>query len=248
MAANSTIDLLKAHRSIRRFKAQTLPAGMLHELLRAGQSAATSSFIQATTVIRITDAELRQAFVELSGEQKYVGTAAEFLVFCADLQRNQQRIKREGEAADFAWTEQFLTATVDVALFAQNVVVAAESAGLGICYIGGIRNDPQRVSELLKLPALVYPVFGLCLGYADQDPEPKPRLPMGAVLHENQYPEADQTAAEIDTYDAVVKEYYQRRSNGKLDFTWSTQMRKQSATQKRPFMLQFLNEKGFLIK
>ncbi len=60
-------------------------------------------------------------------------------------------------------TEQLLVATIDTALMAQNVAIAAESEGLGLCYIGGIRNNPQDVSEILKLPEHVYPVFGMCL-------------------------------------------------------------------------------------
>ena len=62
-------------------------------------------------------------------------------------------------------TEHFIIATVDVALSAQTTVIAAESMGLGICYIGALRNNPAEVSELLALPEHVYPVFGLCIGH-----------------------------------------------------------------------------------
>ena len=166
----TTIDNLKAHCSIRKFSEQSIDRATLEELIRCGQHASTSSFIQATTVIRVSQDELRQAFAELSGNQKYVASAAEFLVFCADLNRNSERSFAVGGLPDYGWTEQFLAASIDVALFAQNVVVGAESLGLGACYIGGIRNDPERVSSLLSLPKLVYPVFGLCLGYPDQEP------------------------------------------------------------------------------
>lgn len=245
---NQTIDLLQAHRSIRKFTAQKIEADTLTTLIESGQAAATSSFIQATSVVQVTAPDVRQQFVELSGGQKYIASAAEFLVFCADLQRNKARIEAAGKGAEFGWTEQFLAATVDVALFAQNVVIAAESLGLGCCYIGGIRNDPQRVSELLSLPDLVYPVFGLCLGYPDQSPAPKPRLPRSAVCHQGAYQSAEKIKVAIDDYDQLVKKYYQVRSDGKLDMTWSQQMQKQSATQSRPFMLEFLQKKGFLIK
>ncbi len=241
-----TIKLLKAHRSIRRYTDRPVDPELFNELLRAGQSAATSSFIQATTVIRVSDADIREQFVELSGSQKYIAQAAEFLVFCADLKRNQVRSGQAEE--DFSWAEQLITATVDVALFAQNLVVAAESAGLGICYIGGIRNNPARVSELLSLPKLVYPVFGLCLGYPDQNPGKKPRLPLEPICHQDKYAKTEQFAGEIDRYDKYVRDYYVERSNGKLEFTWSEQIKKQAATQSRPFMLDFLNKKGFINK
>ena len=169
---NPTIELLQNHRSIRRFTEQAISEELLSQIITAGQAAATSSYIQATSIIRVSDPDLRQAFVELSGKQRYISTCSEFLVFCADLHRNQQRIQELGGEGDFAWTEQFLTAALDVGLVAQNVVTAAESEGIGICYIGGVRNDPERVIKLLDLPKLVFPLFGLCLGYPDQHPEP----------------------------------------------------------------------------
>ena len=115
-------ELLRQHRSIRRFSDQAIDPVLLNDLITAGQAASTSSYIQAVSVVQVSDAELRSQFAELAGGQKYVQTAAEFLVFCADLNRNSQRASRvAGEALDFAWTEQFVTAVVDTALCAQNV-------------------------------------------------------------------------------------------------------------------------------
>jgi len=128
------------------------------------------------------------------------------------------------------------------------VVVAAESYGLGCCYIGGIRNDPDAVTQLINLPNLVYPVFGLCLGYPDQNPAPKPRLPLVSVLHQGVYSSAGSVKDEIDEYDANVRQYYVDRTKGKLSFTWSEQMTKQAATQKRSFMLNFVKKQGFIEK
>ncbi|WP_438875237.1 nitroreductase family protein, partial [Bacillus cereus group sp. Bce033] len=88
-----------------------------------------------------------------------------FLVFCADMKRPTEAAERTGAKVVRGMTEQLLVASVDVALMAQNVAIAAESEGLGICYIGGIRNNPAAVSDLLRLPKHVYPVFGMCLGY-----------------------------------------------------------------------------------
>ena len=116
-----------------------------------------------------------------------------------------------GNAAE-GLTEQFIIATVDTALYAQNLVVAAESAGLGICYIGALRNDPARVTEILDLPQQVYPVFGMCLGYPDQDPEVKPRLPLSVVLKENGY-NTDGEAEAIAAYDERMRAYYAARTD-----------------------------------
>jgi len=149
---------------------------------------------------------------------------------------------------DFSWTEQFISATVDVALFAQNVVVAAESKGLGCCYIGGVRNDLNEVTQLLGLPKYVYPVFGLCLGVPDQDPAPKPRLPVDVVLHENKYDLSAGKHALIDFYDAHVKEYYNKRTNGRLVQTWSKQMLIQSSSETRSYIRKYLVNQGFMDK
>jgi nitroreductase len=260
---NPTIDLIRQHCSIRKFSETEISMALLEQLLLAGQSAATSSFIQATTVIHVVDFKKRARLVELSGQQNYVGSAAVFLVFCADLQRQNQciqkqgiknqgikneTIQRQGTTVEFGWAEQFITATIDVSLFAQNVVIAAQSAGLGCCYIGGIRNQPDSVCELLALPALVYPVFGLCIGYPAQSPKPKPRLPLATILHQDNYESSNNTGGLIDAYDDEIRQYYRQRTNGKLDSSWSEQMQKQAANQTRPFMLDFLHSRGLVNK
>ena len=248
---NPVIDLLRSHCSIRRFKDQALEEGVLDQLILAGQAASTSSYIQATSVVRVTDEVARQTLVELAGNQPYIASAAEFLVFCGDFERNHQRIKRNesnDESIDFGWTEQFISTTVDVSLFAQNVVIAAQSQGLGCCYIGGIRNDLDKVTKLLALPKRVYPVFGLCIGVPDQQPALKPRLPLASVLHQDVYTLTEVEHALIDEYDAHVKQYYQIRSKGRLDQTWSQQMLKQSITQTRVYIKKYLIKQGFMDK
>ena len=132
-------------------------------------------------------------------------------------------------------------------MFAQNLVVAAESAGLGICYIGGIRNNPAKASELLELPQSVYPVFGLCLGHPAQDPETKPRLPLSVILKENTYTD-DKDKAEIDRYDKDVREYYRTRTGGKKEMSWSEQMSGLLGKESRPHMRGFLRDQGFEMK
>ena len=84
---SSVIELLKSHRSIRKFTDKPISRELLEELFVAGQAAATSSFLQGTTIIRISDKAKRVKIAELAGNQRYVETAAEFMVFCADLNR-----------------------------------------------------------------------------------------------------------------------------------------------------------------
>ncbi|MGY0219617.1 oxygen-insensitive NADPH nitroreductase [Endozoicomonadaceae bacterium StTr2] len=241
---NDVVKLMKAHRSIRKFTNQAVDDNLVRELIEAGQCAATSSYLQGVNVIRVRNIQTREKIAELAGDQSYVASAPTFLVFCADLNRSGQCCEKHGHRAVEGMTEHFIIATVDVALMAQNVALAAESKGLGICYIGGIRNNPQEVSELLQLPRMVYPVFGLCLGYPDQDPLPKPRLPVDMVLMEETY-QHDRDNKQLDDYDQIIRQYYEQRTGGKLSQTWSEQMNKLLGKESRPHMKEFLRKRGF---
>ncbi|MEX0965531.1 MAG: oxygen-insensitive NADPH nitroreductase [Pseudohongiellaceae bacterium] len=241
---NSVIDLLKSHRSIRKFTDQKIEPELFNELLNAGQGAATSSFLQGATVIRISKPETRSAIAKLAGGQSYVESAAEFIIFCADLKRPGNYCEEYEKPFAGDYTEHFIIATVDVALMAQSMVAAAESVGLGICYIGGIRNDPAQVAELLELPKGVYPVFGLCLGYPDQDPEIKPRLPLSVILKEEVYNEEGDREV-IAEYDDNIREYYRTRTGGGHGISWTEQVSTLLSEKARPHMKQFLADQGF---
>ena len=244
---NKVIELLQSHRSIRKFQDREVDQSIVEELVRAGQGAATSSFIQACTVIQVNDPQAREKLCSAAAGQQYVKEAPVFLVFCADMQRH--RLACDMHQADMlsGFTEQFLTASVDCALFAQNVLVGAESLGLGGCYIGAIRNKIGEVDVLLDLPELVYPIFGMCLGYPAQDPEVKPRLPVEVVLKQETYSDAGDRQL-IESYDRRVRDYYRTRTGGQKDNSWSEQISEMLVKEARPHMLAFLRAKGFLLK
>ncbi|MBS7772295.1 nitroreductase NfsA, partial [Klebsiella pneumoniae] len=134
--------------------------------------------------IRITDKALREELVTLTGGQKHVAQAAEF---CADFNRHLQICPD----AQLGLAEQLLLGVVDTAMMAQNALIAAESLGLGGVYIGGLRNNIEAVTKLLKLPQHVLPLFGLCLGWPADNPDLKPRLPASILVHENSYQPLD---------------------------------------------------------
>jgi nitroreductase len=240
---NPTIALLHRHRSIRKFTHRKISANLFETVIRVGQCAATSSHLQAYTLIHVTDMAKREAMVELTGGQKYVADASDFLVFCADMKRPSEAAKKAGADVVSGTTEQLLVASVDVALMAQNMVVAAESEGLGVCYIGGIRNAPAEVSELLNLPEQVYPVFGLCLGYPDQDPEIKPRMPLEIILKVNSYTSANDEA-QVKGFDATMEQYYCARTEGNKVSNWSKQLSPLFTTRLRLHMKEFLQKRG----
>ena len=244
---NSTIELLQSHRSIRKFTDEAVDQSIVNELVRSGQAAATSSNVQAVTVIQVHNADKRVKLAELAGGQPYVASAGAFLVYCADINRPKYACERQGGEFAPGMTEHFIIATVDVALAAQNTVVAAESLGLGICYIGGLRNNPAKVSTLLELPDHVYPVFGLCIGHPDQDPQVKPRMPLDAVLMHDSYDDSV-FDSQITAYDATVREYYKTRTGGTKDSSWSQEMKALVGKESRPHMNGFLQGQQFLLK
>lgn len=242
---NQVIALLKDHRSIRKFKQDPISDEMVLSIIDAAGSAATSNFIQAYSIIRVINKDNRKQLAELTGSQSWVEDSPLFLVFCADLKRAENACLLENKEMVSGYTEQFIIATIDVALAAENAIVAAESMGLGGVFIGGIRNNPDAVCELLKIPKHVYPVFGMCLGFPDEKPEQKPRLPAEMILHEDYYHE-NQT--DLEKYNKTTSDYYQRRSAGSRDDTWTRQISDMVSKPSRPHMKEFLKKKGFDIK
>ncbi|MCG8708975.1 oxygen-insensitive NADPH nitroreductase [Brenneria sp. 4F2] len=236
-----TIDLLRHHRSIRAFTPQTLTDEQRSAIVAAAQSASSSSFLQCSSIIRITDPAIRQQLAHYAGDQGYVAQAAEFWVFCADFYRHLQIYPQ----AETGMTEQLLIGCVDTAIMAQNALVAAESLGLGGVFIGGIRNNIADVTTLLKLPKQVLPLFGLCLGYPDADPQLKPRLPPEMLLHENSYQALD--GGKLAEYDQQLVEYYLQRTTDRRD-SWSEHVQRTLKKELRPFMLDYLHQQGWAIR
>ncbi|MUT68009.1 oxygen-insensitive NADPH nitroreductase [Paenibacillus sp. NEAU-GSW1] len=243
---NETIQLLLNHRSIRKYKETPVSEEQLDAILGAAQHASTSSNMQAYSVIGVTEPEIKNKLAELAGNQAYVAGCPLFLVWCADLYRYEKAQSLHMRDKQPSTVEHFIIATVDAALAAQNAAVAAESLGLGIVYIGGIRNNPQQVSELLGLPEHVYPVFGMCVGVPDQEPLTRPRLPRDAVYHANKYNTACQSEA-ITTYDETMSAYMSERTDGKAATSWSEAMAAKTGAQ-RLHMRPFLRDQGFMLE
>ena len=244
---NETITLLKNHRSIRNFKDYPISEETLKELVEAGQSASTSNFIQAYTIINVTDQEKRKIIAELSGNQKHIIDAPLFLVFVADLERARVCCDLNGETMDIGSSEAFLLATIDTALMAQNLMTAAEAMQMGGVFIGAIRNNPSLVSTLLELPQNTYPVFGMCLGYPDRENAQKPRLPLSVILKENYY-DSKQNEELLKKYDQKIEKYYESRTDGKRTDSWTKQLSRMFSKYLRPHMKSFLESKNLDMK
>jgi nitroreductase len=209
---NDTIALLLDHRSVRGYKPDPVPAGALETLIAAAQSAATSSNMQWTSVVAITDPAKKKVLAEIAGNQKHIEQCPLYLCWVTDMSRNSAIGQAEKtELKVMPWLETFLVASVDVALAAQNAVVAAESIGLSTVYIGAMRNDPERVAKLLGLPPQCFVLFGLCVGYATERAagEVKPRMPQPMMLHHERY-DASKAGSLRQAHDKAMTEFSAR--------------------------------------
>ncbi|AXY03486.1 oxygen-insensitive NADPH nitroreductase [Vibrio alfacsensis] len=235
---NSTIQTILNHRSIRKFRSEAISSEQLQTIIQAGLAASSSSMLQVVSIVRVTNLEKRKRLAQYAGNQAYVESAAEFLVFCIDYQRHISI--NPNVQADF--TELTLIGAVDSGIMAQNCLLAAESMGLGGVYIGGLRNNAEQVDALLELPQGSAVLFGMCLGHPDQSPEIKPRLPAHVIVHENQYEPLN--LDDIQHYDQTMQSYYANRSSNQKQSTWSQDVCSKLSGESRPHILPYLNSKG----
>lgn len=220
---NDTIRTQMQHRSIRAFTDEPLDPAVIDTLLDVATHAATSSFYQQTTIIRIQDPHVRQAVYE-SSQQPYVGgSRGELFVFVVDLYRNAQireavGVNEPDAGSALESTALFLQGVEDTLIAAQNMVVAAESLGLGTVYLGSIGGDPRSVIDALTLPIRTFPLLGVLIGHADQEPQLKPRLPRSFTTAVDAYPRFDSILASLADYDQIVQTYYDlRNANQRID-------------------------------
>ncbi|WP_016999013.1 oxygen-insensitive NADPH nitroreductase [Mammaliicoccus lentus] len=245
---NETINLLQNHSSVRKFKNKPLTDEQVNHIFKSANQASSFSLLQAVSIIRITDEDTRKAIMELSGPQSYIQEASEFWIFVSDFNRNHQIAPN----VDITYTEFLQIGAVDVGLMAQNAMIAAESMGLGGVYIGGVRLNIEKLSELLEPPKYVIPLVGLCIGYpAEEKAQLKPRLPKEVVMHHNKYEEF--SLEDIEDYDQEMKKYYENRPI-RAPFTakkvkgWSDHIDDHLERSIQPNMLSYLNKQGYAVK
>ncbi|KRG11008.1 oxygen-insensitive NADPH nitroreductase [Staphylococcus sp. NAM3COL9] len=245
-------NLLKKHHSVRNFKKEPIPEEYIKQLVEAGQSASTSSYLQAYSIIGIEDPEIKEDLKEVSG-QPYVVENGYLFVFVMDYYRHSivnEDSKHQMETS-FESAEGLLVGTIDATLVAQNIATTAEDMGYGIVYLGSLRNDIERVKEVLDLPEHTFPLFGMALGIPEdgEDGSPKPRLPFDHVFHRDRYnSDKDEQKESLQIYDQTISDYYKSRTNGERSETWSNQIASFMSAKQRLNMLDQLNRSGFIRK
>lgn len=252
-AVNETLDGLLAHRSVRAYLPDPLPAGTLEVLVAAAQSAASSSNLQVWSVVAVEDAERKARLAALAGNQKHILEAPLFLLWLVDLHRLTALGEARGEPAGaLDYLESFLLGAVDTSIAAQNAVVALESLGLGAVYTGGIRNRPAEVAAELCLPPHVFALFGLAVGHPDpaRPAGVKPRLPQDVVLFKEQYEWGDRQRAGIAAYDERLRGFQREQNLPERDWTEQagTRVRGAGSLSGRDVLRDVLHHLGFALR
>ena len=186
---NPTIETLLGHRSIRRF--QNTPVGQdeLDLILQAATQASTWGNMQAYSIIVTRDRKMKQKLLEPHLRQSMIVDAPIFLTFCADFHRMRQWLKLSDAPLNFDNYISFMIAGIDAVLASQTAAIAAESLGLGICYMGTTLVSAHHIGEIFGCPENVVPIVGFAMGYPNEKPGRKDRLPMRAIVHDEVYRE-----------------------------------------------------------
>lgn len=251
-----TIEQIYSHASVRKYKPDPVSPDLVETIVAAAQRSSTSSNLQMYSVVAVTDADKRARLAELCNNQAHIVQAPVFLAWCADLGRLDRVCELRGYKQVAEYVENFLVAAMDASIAMQTAALAAESLGLGICYIGAIRNNPQGVIELLALPRLVFPICGMTLGWPAAEPFLRPRLPLQAVLHWEVYDQSGEDQALRD-YDRAMIEtgIYKGRQvpvpgvEGEVeDYGWMEHSARRASQVHRSGLRLALERQGFELK
>lgn len=251
-----TIAQIYQHRSIRAYKPDPVGRELVEQIVTAGQRASTSSNLQQYSVVVVTDEAKRAELATLCGDQAHIRQAPIFMAWCADLSRLRRVAERRNLPNVAEYVENFLVSAVDVAILMQTATLAAESLGLGMCYIGAIRNNPQAVIELLQLPKLVFPISGMTLGWPAADPIHRPRIATSSIIHWEKYHPVSEEA-DLADYDQQMIEtgIYAGRQvpipgrEGEMEaYSWQEHSARRVSAPKREFLKNVLHQQGFELK
>jgi nitroreductase len=244
---------IAGHRSHRRYLPRPIAPDLLRLLCAAALSAPSKSDLQQCDIVVVTDTAIRAGIVATIPDMPWIMDAPVFLVFVANGERLPMLAKLHDKPFPNDHLDQFFNAAVDAAIVLATFLRAASAVGLGCCPISAIRDHPQIVSDLLRLPQRVIPVAGFCVGWPAQAGEITPRLSLRTTVIENSYGECD-LAKEIDAYDrrrAALRPYRRQRSPerwGEADFYgWSQDKARQYGVPTRADFGAFVRGKGFCL-
>lgn len=208
---DKAINTLLSHRSFRSYHDKAVEDEKLDTIIRAVQAAPNWCNIQHVSIIVIKDKDRRQRMAELCNGQQHIIQAPVFLVFCVDYYRTFLACRKHGQTLDDIMQDidHLIIGANEVGIALGTAVAAAELQGLGTVPIGDARMNALEMIKELNLPKYVVPLLGLCVGYPNQDPGLKPRLPKQAVCFEERY--NPELSSLLEEYDVTYGEYLQKR-------------------------------------
>ncbi len=192
------INILNNHKTIREYSDKNIDDTLLNEILEAGVRASTTGNMQVYSIVVTRNEEKKKELAPFHFDQPMITNASVVLTFCADFNRFNKWCEQRNATPGYDNFLSFMTAAIDALLVAQNVCVAAESKGLGICYLGTTTYMADKIIEQLKLPKGVVPVTTVTVGYPDESPGLTDRLPLDAIVHYESY--KDYTTEDIESY------------------------------------------------
>jgi nitroreductase len=181
------MDILNNHCTIRKFRDQAIADELLQSIIYSGVRASTTGNMQLYSVIIHHNGEIKDQLIPLHFNQNVAGSAPVLLTFVADFNRFTNWCSIRNANPGFDNLLSFLNAMTDTLLTAQNVCIAAENSGLGICYLGTTLYNASEIIDLLKLPYLTFPVTAIALGWPDESPEQPDRIPIDGIIHSEVY-------------------------------------------------------------
>lgn len=180
-------EFLTNRRTIRKYTDKLVEKELLVQMLEAAAQSSNTGNMQAYSVVVTTNADIKKQLAPAHFNQPMVVQAPVLLTFCADFNRFTQWCEQRNANPGYANFQSFMAAAIDAVIFAQTFAVAAETAGLGICYLGTTTYNAQEIIDVLNLPQLVVPVTTITLGYPEVIPPVTDRLPLESVVHYEKY-------------------------------------------------------------
>lgn len=197
-------NILTTHKSIRNFSSRIVDDAVIMKIFKAAIRASNTGNMQLYSIILTTQPKIKEDLFPLHFNQPMVKKAPLVFTFCADINRFNKWCKlRNAKPSydNFLW---FSTALTDTVLAAENAALAAEAAGLGICFLGTTMYNAAEIAEVLTLPKGVVPVVTMIAGYPEKKIEElTERLPYEAVVHFERY--HDYTEADIEKYYSEIE-------------------------------------------
>lgn len=210
---DAILESLYQRKSVRTFEDRPVPPDVREAVLQAAAQAPTAGNQMLYTILDITDPALKSRLAETCDHQPFIAKAPMVLIFVADCRRWLEAYRFAGCQIRSPGPGDFLLACTDAVIAAQNAVAAAESFGIGSCYIGDILENCETHRELLRLPEYTCPAAMLVFGYPteQQKHRPKPqRFDLKYLVHENAYRPLTRAETEEMFRERAAREGFQK--------------------------------------